>query len=284
MIRSTTPGRRATGYLLLVIFALIFIGPFLIELMTSFKSDPDATAHPLALLPNPLDLGAWKRIFGMTSDSSVPILTWLGNSTLVAVCITGGRVFLDSLAGYALARMDFPGRRVVFAGVLGTLAVPSVVLLIPRFLVLKELGIFDTYQGMIIPIAVDATGIFLMRQFFLAVPASVEEAARLDGAGPFRIYWSVVLPLVRPGLITLTILSFQGSWNEFSYFLVSTSSPSHFTLTTGLAQLTSGSLGKGNQYPLFMGAALITTIPVAVLFFLFQKRLTRGQLDGSVKG
>jgi len=284
MIRSTTPGRRATGYLLLVIFALIFIGPFLIELMTSFKSDPDATAHPLALLPNPLDLGAWKRIFGMTSDSSVPILTWLGNSTLVAVCITGGRVFLDSLAGYALARMDFPGRRVVFAGVLGTLAVPSVVLLIPRFLVLKELGIFDTYQGIIIPIAVDTTGIFLMRQFFLAVPASVEEAARLDGAGPFRIYWSVVLPLVRPGLITLTILSFQGSWNEFSYFLVSTSSPSHFTLTTGLAQLTSGSLGKGNQYPLFMGAALITTIPVAVLFFLFQKRLTRGQLDGSVKG
>jgi len=173
---------------------------------------------------------------------------------------------------------------VVFAGVLGTLAVPSVVLLIPRFLVLKELGMFDTYQGMILPIAVDAAGIFLMRQFFLKVPPSLEEAARLDGAGPFRIYWSVVLPLVRPGLITLTILAFQGSWNEFSYFLVSTSSPSHFTLTTGLAQLTSGSLGKGNQYPLFMGTALLTTIPVAVLFFLFQKRLTRGQLEGGLKG
>lgn len=284
MIRSSNPGRRTVGYVLLAVFALIFIGPFLIELMTSFKTDPDATAHPLSLLPHPLDLDAWKRIFGLTSQSPVPILTWLGNSTLVAICITGGRVFLDSLAGYALARMDFPGRRVVFAGVLGTLAVPPVVLLIPRFLVLKELGMFDTYQGMMLPIAVDATGIFLMRQFFLSVPASVEEAARLDGAGPFRIYWSVVLPLVRPGLITLTILSFQGSWNEFSYFLVSTSSPDHFTLTTGLAQLTSGSLGQGNQYPLFMGAALITTVPVAVLFFLFQKRLTRGQLDGSIKG
>lgn len=284
MIRSTTQTRRATGYLLLVVFALVFIGPFLIQLVTSFKTDPDATAHPLSLVPNPFDLSAWKRIFGLTSDSSVPIMTWLGNSTLVALCITAGRVFLDSLAGYALARVDFPGRRVVFAGVLGTLAVPSVVLLIPRFLVLKELGMFDTYQGMILPIAVDATGIFLMRQFFLKVPPSLEEAARLDGAGPFRIYWSVVLPLVRPGLITLTILSFQGSWNEFSYFLVSTSSPDHFTLTTGLAQLTSGSLGKGNQYPLFMGAALLTTIPVAALFFLFQKRLTRGQLDGGVKG
>jgi multiple sugar transport system permease protein len=284
MIRSTTQTRRATGYLLLVVFALVFIGPFLIQLVTSFKTNPDATAHPLSLVPNPFDLSAWKRIFGLTSDSAVPIMTWLGNSTLVALCITAGRVFLDSLAGYALARVDFPGRRVVFAGVLGTLAVPSVVLLIPRFLVLKELGMFDTYQGMILPIAVDATGIFLMRQFFLKVPPSLEEAARLDGAGPFRIYWSVVLPLVRPGLITLTILSFQGSWNEFSYFLVSTSSPDHFTLTTGLAQLTSGSLGKGNQYPLFMGAALLTTIPVAALFFLFQKRLTRGQLDGGVKG
>ncbi|HET7386082.1 MAG TPA: carbohydrate ABC transporter permease [Nocardioidaceae bacterium] len=284
MIRHSSPTRRTTGYVLLVVFALIFIGPFFLQLLTSFKTDPDATANPLSVVPHPFDLGAWQRIFGLTPNSSVPILTWLGNSVLVAVFITVGRVFLDSLAGYALARLDFPGRKVVFACVLGTLAVPGVVLLIPRFLVLKELFLFDTYAGMIIPIAVDATGIFLMRQFFLRVPASLEEAARLDGAGPFRIYWSVVLPLVRPGLITLTILSFQGSWNEFSYFLVSTSSPSHFTLTTGLAQLTSGSLGSGNQYPLFMGAALLTTIPVAILFFIFQKRFTRGQLEGGVKG
>jgi multiple sugar transport system permease protein len=284
MIRRSSATRRTTGYVLLVIFALVFIGPFFIQLVTSFKTDPDATAHPLSIVPNPFDLGAWRRIFGLTSNSSVPILTWLKNSVIIAVFITAGRVFLDSLAGYSLARLDFPGRRLIFACVLGTLAVPGVVLLIPRFLVLKELGLFDTYQGMIIPIAVDATGIFLMRQFFLRVPASLEEAARLDGAGPFRIYWSVVLPLVRPGLITLTILSFQGSWNEFSYFLVSTSSPSHFTLTTGLAQLTSGSLGAGNQYPLFMGAALLTTIPVGVLFFIFQRRFTRGALEGGVKG
>jgi multiple sugar transport system permease protein len=272
------------GYALLVVGALIFIGPFLLQLVTSFKTDPDATANPLSLVPHPFDLGAWQRIFGLTPNSSVPVLRWLGNSVVVAVFITTGRVFLDSLAGYALARLDFVGRRVVFAGVLGTLAVPGVVLLIPRFLVLKELGIYDTYVGMIVPIAVDATGIFLMRQAFLKVPVSLEEAARIDGAGPFRIYWSVVLPVVRPALITLTILSFQGSWNEFSYFLVSTSSPDHFTLTTGLAQLTSGALGKGNQYPLFMGAALLTTVPVAVLFFVFQRRLTRDQLAGGVKG
>lgn len=284
MRRSTTPSRRTIGYVLLIIGAIIFIGPFLIQLVTSFKTDPDATANPLALVPSPFSLDAWKRIFGLTPNSSVPFMTWLGNSVLVTICITAGRVFLDSLAGYALARLDFPGRKAIFAGILATLAVPGVVLLVPRFLVLKELALFDTYPGMIVPIAVDATGIFLMRQFFLRVPASLEEAARIDGAGTFRIYWSIVLPLVRPGLITLTILSFQGSWNEFSYFLVSSSSPSKYTLTKGLAQLTSGSLGQGNQYPLFMGAALLTTIPVAVLFFVFQRRFTRGQLEGGVKG
>lgn len=284
MIRRGRLGPVALGYVLLVIGALVFIGPFVLQLVTSFKTDPDATANPLSLVPHPFDLGAWQRIFGLTPNSSVPVLRWLGNSVVVAVFITAGRVFLDSLAGYALARLDFVGRRVIFAGVLGTLAVPGVVLLIPRFLVLKELGIYDTYVGMIVPIAVDATGIFLMRQAFLKVPVALEEAARIDGAGPFRIYWSVVLPVVRPALVTLTILSFQGSWNEFSYFLVSTSSPDHFTLTTGLAQLTSGALGKGNQYPLFMGAALLTTVPVAILFFVFQKRLTRDQLAGGVKG
>lgn len=284
MIHQPATARRTGGYVLLLLFALIFIGPFLLQLVTSFKTDPDATANPLSLVPHPFDLGSWQRIFGLTPNSSVPVLRWLSNSVIVALFITAGRVFLDSLAGYALARLDFPGRRVIFAGVLGTLAVPSVVLLIPRFLVLKELTLYDTYPGMILPIAVDATGIFLMRQSFLRIPASLEEAARIDGASPFRIYWSVVLPLVRPAVITLTILSFQGSWNEFSYFLIATSSPDKFTLTTGLAQLTSGSLGSGNQYPLFMGAALITTIPVAFLFFVFQKRLTRDQLAGGVKG
>jgi multiple sugar transport system permease protein len=283
MIRTPATPRRFGGYVLLVIFALIFIGPFFLQLVTSFKTDPDATANPLALLPHPIDFGAWKRIFGLTPNSSVPILTWLSNSVIVAVFITIGRVFLDSLAGYALARLDFPGRRVVFAGVLATLAVPGVVLLIPRFLVLKELSLFDTYPGMIIPIAVDATGIFLMRQSFLKIPASLEEAARIDGAGTFRIYWSIVLPLVRPAVITLTILSFQGSWNEFTHFLVATQSPQYETLTTGLAHLVSGSLSAGTQYPLKLTAALLSTIPVAALFFVFQRHFVRGANSGAVK-
>jgi multiple sugar transport system permease protein len=283
VVRAKTSPRRVGVYSLLVLFAAIYLAPFVLQLVTSFKTDADATSNPLSLIPNPFSLDAWKRIFGFTDNSSVPFLRWLGNSTFVALCITVGRVFLDSLAGYALARLRFPGRKLVFALVLGTLAVPNVVLLIPRFLVLKEFGLFDSYAGMILPIMVDGAGIFIMRQFFLQVPVALEEAARIDGAGVFRTYWSVVLPVVRPGLITLTVLSFQGSWNEFSFFLVATVDPKYYTLTTGLANMTGGSLGTGNQYPLSLGAALLATIPVAVLFFVFQKRL-RGQLGGSVKG
>jgi multiple sugar transport system permease protein len=282
-VRAKLGPKRVGLYSVLILFAVIYLAPFVLQLVTSFKTDAEATNSPLSLLPNPFSLSAWKRIFGFTDNSSVPFLRWLGNSTFVALCITVGRVFLDSLAGYALARLRFPGRKLIFAFILGTLAVPNVVLLIPRFLVLKEFGLFNSYAGMILPIMVDGAGIFIMRQFFLQVPVALEEAARIDGAGVFRTYWSVVLPVVRPGLITLTILSFQSSWNEFSFFLVATVDPKYYTLTTGLANLTGGSLGTGNQYPLNLGAALLATIPVAVLFFIFQKRL-RGQLGGSVKG
>jgi multiple sugar transport system permease protein len=150
--------------------------------------------------------------------------------------------------------------------------------------VLKELTLFNTYPGMIIPIAADAAGIFIMRQFFVGIPVTLEEAARIDGAGVFRTYWSVILPLARPGLLTLTILSFQGSWNEFQFFLVSTSDPKYNTLTTGLAKFSSGQLGAGTQYPLTLGAALLSTIPVAIVFFTFQRHFIGGQLSAAVKG
>lgn len=278
------PWRRSIGYLALIVFGIVFMGPFLIQLATSFKTDADAANNSLSLIPNPVTYTAWERIFGFTEDSGVPFGRWLTNSTIVATCITLGRVFLDSLAGYALARLNFPGRRAVFWSILGILSVPPAVLLIPRFLVLKETSLYDSYPGMILPLVADATGIFLMRQFFVQIPVAMEEAARLDGAGIFRTYWSVVLPLARPGLITLTILSFQGSWNEFQMFLIATSDPKYNTLTTGLAKFSSGQLGAGTQYPVTLGAALLSTIPVAIIFFLFQRQFVGGQLSSAVKG
>jgi multiple sugar transport system permease protein len=277
--------KRVAGYAALIFFAFIYIGPFLITVFASFKTDSQATAQPLDPIPHPASLAAWKQILGIGAAASVTDFPrWLFNSAFVSTMITIGRVFLDSLAGYALARLDFRGRKLVFGLVIATLAVPGVVLLIPRFLMLKELGLFNSYPGMIIPIAVDATGIFLMRQFFLQVPASLEEAGRVDGANVWQVYWKIVLPVVRPGLITLTIISFQGSWNEFQFFLIATISPKYYTLTTGLADIVGGGLSAGNQFPLKLGASALTIIPVAVMFFVLQKHLVRGRLTGGVKG
>lgn len=276
--------KKFAGYAILIVFAVIYLYPFLIQIATSVKSDEQATATPLSLIPNPFDTSAWRRMFGLTEDSAVPIGTWLGNSVLVTVIVTASRVFFDSLAGYALSRLHFRGRGFLFAAMLAVMSVPGVALLVPKFLIVTYLGIFDTYQAMILPLLVDAAGIFIMKQFFDSVPISIEEAARVDGASVFRTFWSVVLPMARPALITLTILSFQGSWNEFSHFLVTTQSPQYKTMVTGLASLTSGELGSGSQFPLKMGAALLTTIPVALLFFAFQRHFVRGANEGAEKG
>jgi multiple sugar transport system permease protein len=279
--RSTT--LRVFAYVMLVIFALLYLGPFAFETANSFKTDGDASVNGLSLIPHPPTVTAWDQIFGIKNNGVTDIPRWLFNSALVATLITIASVFLASLAGYALARLEFKGRRLVFGFVIATLAVPSVVLLIPQFLMLKELGLFNTYAGMILPICVSATGIFMMRQFFLQVPVALEEAARMDGAGVFTTWWRVVLPVVRPGLITLTIISFQGAWNQFAFFQVATISPKYFTLTTGLANIVGGGLSAGNQFPLKLGASLLTTIPIAVLFFVFQRYLVRGRLEGSIK-
>ncbi|GHJ34573.1 carbohydrate ABC transporter permease [Streptomyces sp. TS71-3] len=275
---------RILGYVLVAAFGLVFVLPFVIELVTGFKTDPDAAAHPLGLIPTTWTFEAYRRLFGLSqAGGGVPFLHWLGNSAFIAVVVTVGRVFLDSMAGYALARLRFPGRRLLFGLVIALIAVPGVTLLIPKFLVLNTFGLFDTYTGMILPLLVDAAGVFIMKQFFESVPREVEEAARVDGAGVFRTFWSVVLPMARPGLITLTILSFQSSWNEFTHFLVSTQSSQYETLTTGLARFVAGGLAGGTQYPLKLAAALLSTLPVAVLFFFFQRHFVRGASSGAVK-
>lgn len=136
---------------------------------------------------------------------------------------------------------------------------------------------------MIIPLLADATGVFIMKQYFDTIPPALEEAARIDGAGTFRIFWSIFLPMAVPALITVTVFSFQGSWNEFSQMLVARSSPDLHTLTTGVAALTSGQYGSGNRYPLKLAAALLMTIPVAVIYFIFQRRIVSGAGAGAVK-
>lgn len=264
-------------YGLVVVISVIYLFPFIIQLATAFKSDADAASNALSLVPSPFTFSAYEELF---TRSDFP--RWTMNSLFITVCVTTGRVFFDSLAGYALARLRFRGRGAVFAAVIAVMAVPGVVLLIPKFLVVNQLGIYDSYAGMILPLLADAAGVFIMKNFFESIPRSVEEAARIDGAGTFRIYWSVVLPMARPALVTLVILSFQGSWNELAHFVVSRSDPDLNTLTTGVAALAAGSLGQGTQYPLKLAAALLMTIPVALLFFAFQRQIM-ATAEGAVK-
>lgn len=268
---------KSLGYSVLTVFALLYLFPFVIQIGTSFKTDPEATASPLNPIPATFTTAAYQQLFDQD------FLLWAQNSVIVTVVVTVGRVFFVSLAGYSLARLRFRGRGLVTTALIATMAVPGVVLLIPKFLVIKQFGIYDTYAGMIVPLLADAAGVFIMKQFFESIPVSLEEAARLDGCGPFRTFWSVVLPIAKPALITITIISFQSSWNELPHFLVSRQDPDLNTLTTGVAGLLTGALGSGNRYPLKLAAAVLMTIPVAVMFFIFQKRIISGSLEGGVK-
>jgi multiple sugar transport system permease protein len=279
---ATARRRRITGgqivlYLLLIAVALVYVYPFLVQVATSFKTDAEAASSPISLVPATFTWAAYERLF-LNSDFPV----WFANSAVVTVLVTVGRVFFNSLAGYALARLRFRGRGVVFAALVAVMSVPSVVLLIPKFLVINQLGIYDSYAGMVLPLLVDAAGVFIMKNFFESIPPAVEEQARIDGAGVFRTFWSVVLPMARPALVTIVILSFQGSWNELNHFIVSTQSPELTTLTKGVASLASGQLSQGSQFPLKLAAAAIMTVPVAVLFFVFQRRIMNVS-EGAVK-
>jgi multiple sugar transport system permease protein len=273
--------RRALRYAVLTFFAVVFLYPFVLSAATSFKSRPDVAANPVVPWPHEFSVRAWTDVF---LHSDFPL--WTFNSLLVTVLATLARVFIDSLAGYSLARLQWRGRGLIFAGVVAILAVPPIVLTVPRFLVLKEMSLLDSYAGLVLPLAVDSVGIFLMKQFFEQLPRELEEAARIDGATIFQAYWHIVLPLARPALLTLTILSFQGVWNEFLLpLIVVRASPSHWTLPFGLSTLGRGGAGgQSFDYPVMMAGSLLTIIPVAIVFIIFQRFFVRGVASTGVKG
>lgn len=275
--------RRMAGFpwlafTVLILLAVIYIAPFIIQVVNSFRPEEDVIRDPLSLGIGSWTAAAYERLF---NHSDFPL--WSMNSFIVAFFVTLGRVFFVSLAGYSLARIPFRGRSTVFALLIAVMAVPSVVLLIPKFLVINQLGMYDSYTGMILPLLVDAAGVFIMKNYFESIPVAIEEQARIDGASAFRTFWSIVLPMARPAVMVIVILSFQGSWNELSHFIVSTQSTELTTLTKGVAQLASGQLSAGSQFPIKLAAALLMTIPVAVVFFIFQRRIMNASA-GAVKG
>jgi multiple sugar transport system permease protein len=286
-VRDRGPGavlKRVIGYALLIFFALIFILPFVLSAATAFKSLPDIQANPVSFVADP-EFGGWttEGIEALNS-SRVNLPRWTVNSVIVTVFVVLLRIAFGSLAGYALARMRFRGRGLIFALILAVQAIPGIVLAIPRFMVMKELGIINTYVGMIVPLAFDAFAIFLMKQFFEQLPRELEEAAALDGASTFQTFTRVMLPLAAPGLIALIILSTQGAWNEFLHILIARiGRPDLATLPVGLAGLTA-SFGQAQPWNTIVAGSLITIIPIAIVFFVFQRYFIQGTAASAVKG
>ncbi len=291
------------GWSVLILFAAIEILPFVFTVANSFKCLPAVQRFPAALIPTTTTttclneegqpLGArdvaTERTFNPTLQGYEEIFNaklprWFLNTTIFAVAITMLRLAIDSLAGYALARIKFPGNRVFFFVILGTMMVPTVVLLIPRFIILKQFGILNTYQGLILPLAADAFGIFLMKQFFESVPGEIEEAAMVDGASRFTLFLRVILPMATPALTALAIFSFQGAWNDFMMPLIVLSGNSNlWTLPVGLAFLR-GAYGETLRWHAFLAGSVLTTLPLALIFFYFQRYFVEGISYSGLKG
>jgi multiple sugar transport system permease protein len=276
------PNLRRFIYLALVVAGAIYALPFVLAVVTSFKSLPDYAANPSTLWWD-RELGS-PTLDGLRGLDNERILfpRWAFNSVLIAVCVVIGRVMLCALAGYALARIKFPGYRVVFSLILAVMMVPGIVLAIPRFLLLKELDWINTYQGLIVPLMFDAFGIFLMKQFMEQIPYEIEEAAAIDGASRAGTFFRIIVPIIRPAIITLTILSTVGVWNEFLHPLIAANENNLRTLPVGLAQLR-GQFGESTPWNTIMLGTVIMTIPMAIIYFVFQRYFREG-VSGAVKG
>ncbi len=270
------------SYLILLLFAIGFLAPFIFAISNSFKTAAEIAQFPERLIPQIFTLENYQKL--TQGAANVPL--WTKNSLIFAIAVTIGRVILDSMAGYALARLRFPARNAIFLGVLATMMIPPVVLIIPRFIILKQLNILGTYPGGIFPLIADAFGIFLMKQFFESIPTEIEEAARIDGASPFQIFWRVSLPMATPALIVLTINAFQGTWNDLLDFLIAIgpSARDLWPLTLGLGILKGGGVGQTLDIGLFLAGSLLMTVPIALIFLVFQRYFVESATHTGVKG
>jgi len=287
MTRRRRPLRpqRIVLYAILSILVVILVGPFLWLVLSSFKTGSQIFTPNLSLLP--LDSHGNIRF---RVDNYVYAFDYLhvgvlfGNTLIVATTATVLNLFFNSLAGYAFARIRFKGREFLFRATLTSLMVPGTVMLVPNLIIITKLGIYDTLAALIVPFAMSVYNIFLMRQTFLRFPRELEEAAYIDGAGPFRVFWSIAMPLARPTLVVLGIMTFMWNYNNFLWPLVVIQSPENDTLAKGLGALVSASASNAELYPVMLAGAVIVAVPLIVIFLVFQRFIVRGIGAGAVKG
>lgn len=259
---------RGIYLLILTAGALVMLVPFLWTLSTSLKSLGQALVYPPQWIPHPV---LWQN-FAKTWNI-VPMGHWFLNSTLVSVSVVVGNVVLDSMAGYALARISFRGRSLVFFGIISMLMIPFQSIMLPVYIILRTLGLINSYAGLILPQLVSAMGVFLMRQAFLNVPGEVEESAIIDGASRWRIFWQISLPMVVPTVLTLALMMFMGSWNNFLLPLLVANNQSFWTLPLGVVMFQQQYY---TNWPYLMAAAVMATVPVTILFLVLQKWFIQG--------
>lgn len=256
-------------YVVLTVGLLAMILPFVWMLVSSVKPEREIRQVPPTWLPETYTLDNYRELF-----DRLDFPTYFFNSTLVAVVVTVGNVVFCSMLGYALAKLDFPGKRVLFVLVLGTLMVPGMVTFVPLFVLVSNMGLTNTYPGLILPFLVGPFGVFLMRQYFLGLPDELIQAARVDGAGELRIFWSIMLPLCGPALATLGILTFLGSWNNFLWPLVVAQTEDKYTLPVALALVSIGQ--NATQYGLLLAGAVVVVVPVLAIFLVLQRYFVQG--------
>jgi multiple sugar transport system permease protein len=243
--------------------------PFIWMLVSSVKPEAEVRRIPPTWLPETVTLENYQTLFDRLSFP-----TYFFNSTLVAVVVTLGNVVFCSMLGYALAKLEFRGKGVIFALVLGMLMVPAIAILVPLFVLVSNLGLTNTYPGLILPYLAAPLGVFLMRQYFLGLPDELIQAARVDGASEFRIFWNVMLPLCGPALATLAILTFLGSWNNFIWPLVVAQTEDRYTLPVALALYSVGQ--NATQYGVLLAGAVVVVLPVIAIFLALQRYFVQG--------
>lgn len=269
----------AAFWILVVLLTVLVIVPLLWMVITSFKSIGESQADPPTLVPNEPTGRAYGEI--LTTGGQNPVLRWALNSFAAASLHALLVVVVASMAGYALARMEFRFKNGIFAVILLTLFVPGFVFLMPNYLLMDNLGWLDTLTALIVPGAAGAFGVFFMRQFFLAIPKELEEVALIDGANAWTVFTRIILPNAKPALATLTVLSFLTNWNDFIWPLFVLFSPERLTLPAGLTLLQGA---YTTDYPVIMAGATVAAVPVLILYVFVQRYVIEGVARSGIKG
>ena len=273
---GTSQGGRWWLYVILVVALVAVVAPFAWMVLGSFKSEGELRQVPPTWLPESASLDNYAQLFDKLSFGQ-----FFSNSIIVAVVVTAGNLIFCSMLGYALAMLDFKGKRVIFVAVMTTLMIPGVVTFVPLFVLVANAGLVDTLPGLFLPYLVSPFGVFLMRQFILGLPKDLLDAGRVDGAGELRIFWGIILPLCGPALATLGILTFLGSWNNFLWPLVVAQSESKYTLPVALALYSTGQ--NSTNYGLLLAGATVVIVPILVVFLIFQRRFIEGIATTGIK-